>query len=138
MDLLYRRLRGRHISAHGRRTTYLGARMKNDVSRREDEERRISAVLRRVHGQYTTCDLRHSLFAPVVRIRFCCLARPKIQHLRPGAGSGSGTFGPLCKKKLKFVLSVGIFFSDLLTSLIHRNHHILRSFSGNLAPFTGK
>ena len=32
---------------------FLGARMKTDISRREDEERRISALLRFVHGQYT-------------------------------------------------------------------------------------
>ena len=32
----------RRISAHGRRTSYLGARTKNAVSRRADEERRIS------------------------------------------------------------------------------------------------
>ena len=33
-----------------------------------------------------------------MRIRFFCLARPKIQPLRSAAGSKSVTFGPLGKK----------------------------------------
>ena len=37
----------------GRRTTYLTGQLKNDPSRRADEERRISALLRPVLGQYT-------------------------------------------------------------------------------------
>ena len=37
-------------------------------------------------------------FAPMVSIQFFCLVRPKIQHSRSGAGSESGTFGPLGKK----------------------------------------
>ena len=42
-----------------------------------------------------TCDLRHSLFAPVVRIRFFCLAKLKVQPSRSVTGSKSVTFGPL-------------------------------------------
>ena len=52
----------------------------------------------------TKCDLRHSLFAPMVSIRFFCLVRPKIQHPRSGTGSESGTFGPL-GKKIFFIIS---------------------------------
>ena len=36
-------------------------------------------------------------FAPMVHIRFFCLARPKMQHSRSGTRSESGTFGPLGK-----------------------------------------
>ena len=39
----------------------------------------------------------HTLFAPVVRIQFFFLARPKIQLLQSGAGSESRTIGPLGK-----------------------------------------
>ena len=41
----------------------------------------------RSHVTWQTCDLSHSLFAPVVHIRCFCLARPKIQHERSEAGS---------------------------------------------------
>ena len=44
ISFIHRRLRGRR--------TYLSARTKNDVSRHENKERRISAFLQPVHGQY--------------------------------------------------------------------------------------
>ena len=57
---------------------------------------------------WQTCDLRHSLFAPMVSIRFFCLARPKIQHSRSGAGSVSGTFGPLGKKTMNILNNIWV------------------------------
>ena len=56
--------------------------------------------------EWQTCDLRHSLFASVVRIRFFCLARPKIQPLRSAAGRKSGTFGPLGKKDVFYIKKI--------------------------------
>ena len=43
----------RRIPPRGRRTTYLPGRLKNAISGRADEERRISALLPPVRGQYT-------------------------------------------------------------------------------------
>ena len=74
------------------------------------------------------CDLRHSLFAPVVRIRFFCLVRLKIQPLRSAGGSKSGTFGPLSKKKKKFsdkirILLLLIFSINSLFGCARREMH---------------
>ena len=70
------------ISARGWRTTYLGARMKNDISRREEEERRISAQKSRttylgaltqpVYGQYMT---KYDVLHPRAEIRRSLSAR---------------------------------------------------------------
>ena len=53
----HRAVEGRPISPCGRRTSYLTGRLKNDPSRRTDEERRISALLRPVRGQYIRRDM---------------------------------------------------------------------------------
>ena len=61
----------------------------------------------------------------MVRIRFFCPARPKIQHLRSDAGSESGTFGPLGKKinkkisKQEFKISIRVrkFVLNFITKI---------------------
>ena len=73
---IWRLVEKRHVSPRGRRTshvslrgwrrTYLTGRLKNVVSRRADEERCISVLLRPVHGQYTT---RYDVLQPPVEIR---------------------------------------------------------------------
>ena len=47
------------ISALGWRTTYPGARMKNDASRRVDKELRLLTLLRPVHTRYNLIPLNH-------------------------------------------------------------------------------